>query len=571
MKMLKRIGKSVRIMLIFAVFLTLTGTASAYPTADSVWINGKIYTADKSFSIVEALAVKGGKIIYAGTTAGAKNYTGKNTAVNDLGGAVVLPGLNDSHLHYVSLGTTKIQVNAHWRPKNEILEAVAEAAAKARPGEWILGRGWNQMVWSPADFPTRQELDAVAPNVPVALTRTCGHMSWVNTKALELAGVTRDTKDPVGGEFLRDASGMPTGVMTDQAQESVNKIIPAFSDEQYKDAALAAQGELFRLGITSASDAGSGESTINILRELYESGRLKVRLDVMARVTGRPTPEELLSGAREFFAKGLRTGLYGDRLQVRSYKISLDGSLGARSAWMLEDYSDRPGHKGNGKLTDEELYTLVSDGHKAGFQMNSHAIGDAANRQVLDVYERVLKESPNPNHRFRVEHAQILTADDLLRFAQLGVLPAMQTVHATSDKNMAEDRVGPERIKFAYAWRKLLNSGTIIPNGTDAPVDIVDPWNNFYAAVSRMDENLDPLGGWYPEEKMTRVEALRSYTNWPAYASFEENKKGSLEPDKLADFIVIDRDVMTCPVTQIRDIQVIRTVVGGETVYEGEH
>lgn len=552
----------------FALFFALTGTAAAYPTADSVWIGGKILTVDKNFSIVQALAVKDGKILYAGTDEGAKNYTGKKTAVNDLNGAVVLPGLNDSHLHYVGLGTTKIQVNAHWKPKGEILRAVAEAAAKARPGEWVLGRGWNQMVWSPAEFPTRQELDAVAPNTPVALTRTCGHMSWVNTKALELAGVTRDTKDPVGGEFLRDASGMPTGVMTDQAQDSINSIIPAFTDEQYKDAALAAQSELFRLGITSASDAGSNEETIDRFRELYENGKLKIRLNVMACVTGSPTPEELISGARKFFAKGPRTGLYGDRLQIRSYKIFLDGSLGARSAWMLEDYSDRPGHRGNGKLTDEELYTLVSAGHKAGFQISSHAIGDAANRQVLDAYERVLKEKPNPNHRFRVEHAQILTADDLARFARLGVLPAMQTVHATSDKNMAEDRVGPERVKFAYAWRKLLNSGVIIPNGTDAPVDIVDPWNNFYAAVSRMDENLDPVGGWYPEERMTREEALRSYTNWPAFASFEENKKGSLEPGKLADFIVIDRDVMTCPVTQLRGVSVLRTVVGGETVYE---
>lgn len=567
MRILTHLKKFFRASLGFAVLLAFAAPLMAYPAADGVWTNGKIYTVDKKFSVAQTIAVKDGKIVYAGTDEGARPYIRRGTTVVDLGGATVLPGLNDSHLHYVMLGTTKIQVNAHWRPKDEILQAVKEAAERSRPGEWVLGRGWNQMVWSPAEFPTRQELDAVAPDVPVSLTRTCGHMTWVNTKALELAGVTRDTKDPVGGEFLRDASGMPTGVMTDQAQEQITRVIPSFTDEQYRDAALAAQAELLRLGLTSASDAGSSQQTIDMLKELYESGKLKVRLDVMARVAGRPTPEELISGARQFFAKGIQTGLYDDRLQVRGYKISLDGSLGARSAWMLEDYSDRPGHRGNGKLTDDELYALVSGGHKAGFQMNSHAIGDAANRQVLNVYERVLRENPNPNHRFRVEHAQILTADDLIRFARIGVLPAMQTVHATSDMNMAEDRVGQERIRFAYAWRKLLNSGAIIPNGTDAPVDVVDPWNNFYAAVTRMDEHYNPIGGWYPGEKMTREEALRSYTNWPAYASFEEDKKGSLEPGKLADFIVIDRDVMTCPVTQIRDVKVITTVIGGEVVY----
>jgi predicted amidohydrolase YtcJ len=552
----------------FAIYALAPSPAIAGVSADAVWKNGRIYTVDEKFSTVQALAVKDGRIIYAGDDSGVAEYVGKGTIVSDLEGRAVIPGLNDAHLHYLSLGTAKIQVNAHWRPKDEILQAVKEAAAKARPGEWVLGRGWNQEVWSPAEFPTRAELDAVAPDVPVSLGRTCGHMTWVNTKALELAGVTKDTPDPTGGEFLRDEDGMPTGVMTDQAQEYVNRVIPSISAEQERDALIEAQRELARFGVTSASDAGSNQRTIDILKELYAGGALKVRLDVMARVTGRPTPEELLSGAREFFDRGIQTGLYDDRLQIRSYKISLDGSLGARSAWMLADYSDRPGHKGNGKLTDEELYALVKAGHIAGFQLNSHAIGDAANRQVLNVYERVLKEMPNFNHRFRVEHAQILTADDLARFASLGVLPSMQTVHATSDMNMAEDRVGAERIKFAYAWRKLLNSGAIIPNGTDAPVELLDPWVNLLAAVARKNSDLKPEEGWYPGEKLTREEALRSYTIWPAYASFEETKKGSLEAGKLADFIVLDRDYMTCPEEEIKDIKVLKTIIAGETIYE---
>jgi predicted amidohydrolase YtcJ len=536
--------------------------------ADSVWKNGKIYTVDEKFSVVQAIAIKDGRIIYSGTSEGADAYVGNGTAVNDIGGRTVIPGLNDAHIHYLNLGTAKLQVNAHWRPKDEILNAVKEAAAKARPGEWILGRGWNQEVWDPAEFPTKEELDAVAPDVPVSLVRTCGHMTWVNSKAMELAGVTKDTTDPVGGEFIRDKNGAPSGVMTDQAQEYINKIIPSISPAQERDALIEAQRELVRFGITSASDAGSNQRTMDIMKELYAEGKLKVRLDVMARVTGRPSPEELISGAREFFARGIQTGLFDDKMQVRSYKISLDGSLGARSAWMLGDYSDRPGHRGNGKLTDDELYQLVLDGHKSGFQLNSHAIGDAANRQVLNVYQRVLTDYPSFNHRFRVEHAQILTAEDLVRFTELGVVPSMQTVHATSDMNMAEERVGPKRIKFAYAWRKLLNTGAITPNGTDAPVELLDPWINLLAAAARKNSDLKPENGWYPEEKMTREEALRSYTIWPAYASFEETKKGSLENGKLADFIVIDRDYMNCPENEIKDIKVLRTVIAGESVFE---
>lgn len=562
-------GRNSKIALSLCLFCFIAFPALAGGIeADAVWKNGKIYTVDDKFSVVQAIAVKNGRIVYTGDNGGLDEYVGNNTIVNDLENKSVIPGLHDAHLHYLSIGSLQLNINAHWKPKEEILQAVKKAAEKARPGEWILGRGWNQEVWTPAEFPTREELDAVAPDSPVSLVRTCGHMTWVNTKALEVAGVTKDTPDPTGGEFLRDASGMPTGVMTDQAQEYINKVIPPLSPAQESDALLEAQKELVRFGLTSASDAGSNQLTIDILKNLYESDKLKVRLDIMSRVTGRPSPEELLSGAREFFAKGIQTGLYNDRMQVRSYKISLDGSLGARSAWLLLDYSDRTGHPGNGKLSDEELYQLVLDGHKAGFQLNSHAIGDAANRQVLDVYERVLKELPNFNHRFRVEHAQILTEADLLRFVKIGVLPSMQTVHATSDMNMAEDRVGPERIKYSYAWRKLLNTGTIIPNGTDAPVELLDPWINLFAAVARKNSDLKPEGGWYPEEKMTREEALRSYTIWPAFASFEETKKGTLEKGKWADFIVLDRDYMACPEEEIKDIKVLKTVIAGETVYE---
>ncbi len=538
--------------------------------ADVVYINGNIYTVDKDFSKATAMAIKGDRFIYVGDDKGARKYAGKDTKLIDLKGQTVIPGLIDSHLHYLSLGTRLLQIDAFWKPKEEILEAVAEKYKKIEPGEWILGRGWNQEVWDPPVFPTKEDLDAVSPDVPVVLTRVCGHATWVNSKALEIAGIDKNTPDPVGGEILRDENGEPIGILTDQAQQLVSTKVPDFTEKQLEKALLLAQEELFSQGITSAHDAGSNDEDIQRLKKLYQEGDLKVRLYVMARVTGRPSPQELVEGLRSFYDKGPQIGVFGDRLTVRSIKLSLDGSLGARSAWMLEEYSDRPGHLGNGKLTDEELYQIVKEARLAGFQVNSHAIGDAANRQALNVYEKVLKELPHPDHRYRIEHAQIVALEDISRFATLGVVPSMQTVHATSDKNMAEDRVGPDRIKGAYAWRKFIEAGCVIPNGTDAPVELVNPYHNLYAAVTRMDREGEPKGGWYPEECLTREEALRSCTKWAAYGAFEEEQKGSIEVGKLADFVKIDRDIMNCPESEIKDIKALLTVVGGETVYESK-
>ncbi|MDR1650903.1 MAG: amidohydrolase [Synergistaceae bacterium] len=524
----------------------------------TAWTNGKIYTADEAFSTVDSLVCRGGRIIYAGDRAGAERYIKEGARVEDLRGAVVLPGLNDAHLHFLDVGRAAMRIDAHWKPKDEILSSVREAAVRAGDGEWVLGRGWNHAVWNPPELPTRRELDEASPDHPAALTRACGHMIWANSAALRLAGIDSGTPDPVGGEYIRDASGDPTGVMTDAAMVPIYDAIPEDSPERVKDALAAAQRELFRFGVTSASDAGAYPDTIEIMRELYESGRLFLRLDVMVKM--RDGVRDTLGEAREFFSRGIETGLYGGRFQVRALKLLADGSLGARSALLTDDYSDRPGHRGSGMFSDEELYELISAAYTSGFQASVHAIGDAANRQVLDAYGRVIRGNPPKDHRCRVEHAQILRPEDVGKFAELGVIPSMQTVHAESDANMAADRLGPERLKYAYAWRKLLGTGAVIPNGTDAPVEPADPWRALHAAVTG--------GGLRHEERMTREEALRSYTNWPAYASFEETAKGSLEEGKYADFIVIDRDYMTCPEDEIREIKTLKTVAAGDTVYE---
>ena len=536
--------------------------------ADSVWSNGRIYVVDKAFSVCEAIAVKDGRIIFAGTSDEAQKFVGAGTAVTDLNGRVVLPGLNDAHLHFHYLGETKMRVDCYWKSKDDILRLVREAAAKAGCGEWVLGWGWNQMVWDPPIFPTKDDLDAAAPDVPVALERTCEHMTWLNSRAMEAVGISENIANPVGGEFLRDSEGRLNGLVTDNAQNCVVDAEPKLTEAQDFEALLLAQNELFKFGITSATDAGTDLDIIERMKKLYSQGKLKIRLDVMVRRGMNKSPKFIIEQTREWLAKGKEVGLFDNRMQVRCLKISADGSLGGRSAWMLEDYNDRAGHRGNGKLSDDELYTLVSEAHRAGMQVSVHAIGDAANRQVLDIYERVLTEAPKKDHRFRIEHAQIVNKNDFNRFMELGVLPSMQTVHGASDMNMAEERIGAERLEYSYAWRKFLDAGAIIPNGTDTPVESPDPWINLYAAVTRKDKNGKRRPGWNAEDAMTREEALCSYTIWPAYASFEEDFKGSLEVGKAADFIVTDKDFMTCDAEDIPHIKVLRTVLNGDTVYD---
>ncbi|MFM1654705.1 amidohydrolase [Brevibacillus sp. B_LB10_24] len=553
------------VMLLFSVFAGSGFAVDSKEIADTVYVNGNIYTVDNRSEKASEMAIKGQKLIFVGKHGTAKNYIGPNTKVIDLQGKTVIPGLNDGHLHFPSIGINLLQINGFNKPKEEILKLVKEEAARRQPGEWILGYGWNHELWPDKKFPTRQELDAAAPNNPVLLDRVDGHSIWVNSKALEIGGITKDTADPQGGEIIRDSKAEPTGVLIDTAGGPVQAKVPDYSDERVQEGLLKAQQELFSNGITSATDAGTHLSYINDMKKLYEKGELKVRLNVMvANGEGGATGESL----EYYYKNGPERGLFQDRLNVSSVKLIGDGSLGSRSAALLADYSDRPGHKGNYRFTDEELYRLVKEARQHGWQVATHAIGDGAILQAINTYEKVLKENPLPDHRWRIEHFQVANASEIQRIADLGIIPSMQPTHATSDKNMAENRVGPERIKYAYAWRKTLDAGTHIIGGSDAPVELVNPFHGIYAAVTRMDREGTPAGGWYPEEKMTRTEALKAFTIWAAEGSFEESIKGSLEAGKLADFIVIDRDLMTCPQEELKDITVLTTVVGGEVVYQ---
>ncbi|MCI9473668.1 MAG: amidohydrolase family protein [Flavonifractor sp.] len=550
--------------LVMLVSLFPTLALAAEPVvADSVYRNGNIYTVDEAFSTATALAIKGDRLIYVGDEAGVEAYIGPNTKVTDLGGKTVIPGLIESHMHINGLGESLLIIDAFWKPKDVILEAVKAEAEKAEPGAWIQGRGWMNTVWENTDYPTKEELDAVAPNNPVYLTRADGHMCWVNSKAFELAGITKDTPDPQGGEYLKTEDGELLGCVTDTAMYPISGLIPGFSIEQKREALLLAQEQLFSYGLTSAMNAGTSVEYLNeVYKPLYENGSLKLRSYLLISLSSLESPE----------AEYLRTtkpegGFYDNHMDVRSVKLFSDGSLGARSAAMLEDYSDRAGHTGNNRFTDEQMYELVKLAYDNGYQMGSHAIGDAANHQLLDCYEKVMAENPREDPRLRIEHFQILTLDDIQRAIDMGVLPSMQTTHATSDMLMAEDRIGTERIKGAYAWRTIIDKGSIILNGTDAPVELVNPYHSLYAAVTRKSRLGEPPEGWHPDQCMTREEALRSYTCWAAFGEFNEDLKGTLEVGKLADFVVLDRDYMTCPEEDIKDIQALLTVSGGEVVY----
>ncbi|MFL5528422.1 MAG: amidohydrolase [Gemmatimonadaceae bacterium] len=540
---------------------------AAQTSADLVLINGRIYTVDNARPVVSALAVRGGRVAFIGSDAEAKALANPSTTVIDLKGAAVVPGFVDAHAHLLGLGTTLQRVNLAGSPSyDDVIARVKAWARDVAPGAWILGRGWDQNRWPTKEFPTHEALSSAFPNNPVALTRIDGHALLANAKAMQLAGVNASTPDPRGGRIIRLASGAPSGVFVDNAQSLITRAIPSATKADKRKAILAAVAEANRWGLTGVHDAGEDVETVGIYEELARASSYNLRNYVMLSDPGEPGSPATLRNP--YIQRGPQSALYDGHLWIRAIKLYADGALGSRGAALLEPYSDEPTNSGLLVSRPEHIRAWADSALRRGFQVNVHAIGDRGNRIVLDAFDSALKKSPKADHRFRIEHAQVLSPSDIPRFARLGVIPSMQATHQTSDMRWAEARVGPQRIRGAYAWRSLLNTGVVIPNGTDFPVEEVNPLLTFHAAVTRQDPTNWPAGGWYPEQKMTREEALLSMTIWPAYAGFQESILGSLTPGKYADFVVLDRDIMSVPDTEILGARVMSTWIGGKRVYQ---
>ena len=553
----------------FALAALAPAVLVAQASADLVLVNGRIYTVDNARPIVSALAARGGRVLFVGSDAEARVLANGSTRVVDLHGATVVPGLVDAHAHLLGLGNLLRRVNvAGSKSYEEVIARVKARSKDAKPGEWILGRGWDQNRWPTKEFPTHDALSRAFPNNPVVLTRVDGHAVLANAKAMELARVSAATADPEGGRIIRFPSRSPSGVFVDNAQKLIVSAIPASRPADTRKAILAAIAECNRWGLTGVHDAGEDAETIGIYESLAKEGNYNLRNYVMLSDPGEPGAPAVLEN--RYLARGPQSALYDGRLWIRAIKLYADGALGSRGAALLAPYADDPTNSGLLVSRPEHIRAWAEAGLRRGFQINVHAIGDRGNRIVLDAFEAALRVVPKADHRFRIEHAQVLSADDIPRFAKLGVIPSMQPTHQTSDMRWAEARVGPQRILGAYAWRSLLNTGVVIPSGTDFPVEEVDPLLTFHAAVTRQDPTNWPAGGWHPEQKMTREEALQSMTIWPAYAAFQESVLGSLTPGKYADFVVLDRDIMRVPDTELLGTRVVSTWIGGKRVYEAK-
>lgn len=546
-------------------------------SADLILLNGNIYTVNQKMPHAEAVAVKGDRVVFVGTNAAAKAYQGPNTRVVDLRGATVVPGMTDAHYHFLGVGQREMNLNLEGiTTLEDFLAKVKERVDKAKPGEWITGRGWIETFWQPPVFPTRWDLDKISPNNPVILGRSDGHGAVANSLALKAGGVTKETKDPFGGQIVRDKeTGEPTGMLLDNAQGLVRRQVPPSANGNDEQAAILADQRSIGLGWTQVQDPGGSYRDVELYKRLYGESKLKIR--IYKAVYG-PGPE-----ADRLLREGPIIEAYGNRLNVRSIKVVSDGALGSRGAALLAPYSDVPEIKsadgtmkpnvGFLRVKEEELLPMLKTALQKGIQVETHAIGDWANRFTLDEYEKALKAVPKSQRkiaepRWRDEHSQIVNPADIPRFAKLGIIPSMQPSHAIGDLHFAPSRLGMDRLKGAYAWNSFINSGVVVPGGSDAPVERGEPMIEFYAAVARKDIRGFSGEGWHPEEKVTRENALKMFTIWPAYVAFEENLRGSIEVGKLADLTVLSADIMKIPEMDILKTHCVMTLIGGEIVYQ---
>ena len=564
--------KIVLFVLVFCILICCDRKQSA----DMVILGGKIYTASDKAPTVEAIAVRGNKIVFTGAEKEARGLIGDQTTVIDLEGKTLTPGFIEGHGHIMGVGYNELNLDLmNVKSFDEIVEAVRKAASQAQPGQWIIGRGWHQDKWETKPdkmvkgFPLHQKLSEASPNNPVFLRHASGHAGFANAKAMEIAGVNQlsteklSSEESEGGEIIRDALGNPTGLFNERAMSLIDRHIPQDSKETDRQALTLAVKACLRNGITSFHDAGASREDIELFHEFKSEGKLSVRLYVMVSGRDRDLVHEWLNRGPEIDTASWLT--------IRSIKLNCDGALGSRGAWLLEPYSDRKDFSGMATISMDTVLKTSRDALKRGFQVCSHAIGDRANKEILDRYEIAFRENPSQakDHRFRIEHAQHLHPADIDRFGTLGVIPAMQAIHMSSDRPWAIERLGEKRIvEGAYMWQALVKSGARIVNGTDAPVEPLNPIPSFYASVSRKTLKGDPPGGYEPDQKLTREQALKSYTIDAAYGAFEEDIKGSIEVGKLADFTVFTKDIMTVAEEEILNTDVSMVIVGGKVAYK---
>ncbi len=546
----------------FLIFL-FHSAAVAQP-ADLVFKNGKVVTIDAALPQAEAVAVSGNKVVFVGAYSEAERWIGPKTEVVDLKGQLMLPGFNDAHCHLLNGGFQLMRVNLIGvKTLKEIQERVRGTVQHAPKGAWVQGRGWDQTLFNNGAWPTKEMLDRAAPNTPVYLRRVDGHSSWVNSEALKRANITKDTPDPAGGEIVRDKSGNPTGILKENATELVTKVIPNPSPAELRQAIEKGLEEARRVGVTTLQEESEGTypGTILVYKELLNEGRLTARISSWIPLDSAKYPERLAK-LRDIFSSNssiLRLGI------LKGY---VDGSMGSRTALFFKPYSDDSSTKGIAQHTQRELERLVFTADSLGFQIGIHAIGDSGNYVTLWAYSQAISQNQPRERRHRIEHAQLVRLADISAFKELGIIASMQPTHCTSDMRWAEARAGKERCKGAYAWRSFLNAGVLLAFGTDWVVEPLNPMGGLYAGVTRQDlESGQPEGGWFPEQRLTMEEAVRAYTLGSAYADFREKELGSITVGKLADLVVLDKNIFSIPPREVLTTSVVMTVMDGKIVY----